>query len=157
MTRTMKTPIKLDDNKNILAIFYASWCGHCQQFEQEQWETVCTSIPNSICIEETDLKGDLTKVLESFGITGEKAVNAFIKQKEEIKGFPSIFKLEDGVFMEFPADKSRTSAEIVKWFKGTLQIKKGGKRRQRKTSQRKTHHKMKRGRKTEKRGYLSIF
>lgn len=85
---------------------YAVWCGHCDALAPE-WEEMERKNKKKhvkfVSIEETKIASEIPKLNQKYGV------------ELEAKGFPTIFKIQDGK-LEYYESGERTAKKITDWY-----------------------------------------
>ena len=95
--------------KIIIGKVYASWCSHCVELNKF-WPNIISSVKKSlpnknmirfVSIEETGLDNKLNNFYKKYNITNS--------EKVKVNGYPTIFKIKNGIITYFDGDRNEES------------------------------------------------
>eukprot|EP01114_Cavostelium_apophysatum_P013747 TRINITY_DN33_c0_g1_i1.p1 TRINITY_DN33_c0_g1~~TRINITY_DN33_c0_g1_i1.p1 ORF type:complete len:484 (-),score=163.93 TRINITY_DN33_c0_g1_i1:9-1460(-) len=92
----------LSDNSLVLVEFYAPWCGHCKKLAPE-YEKAATTLRES---------GVTAKLAQ---VDADNEINAALRDKFDIRGFPTLKLFRNGVPSEY--EGGRSADEIVTYIR----------------------------------------
>jgi len=102
-------PIANANNKAVVVLIHAKWCGHCQRLEPE-WKSMKTALDNNVNqhiifeeIESADLDTKLPLMSKNY-MNGKPL---------EYRGFPTIGSIRNGKFEMYGG--GRTAPELLQW------------------------------------------
>jgi thiol-disulfide isomerase/thioredoxin len=102
-------PVASANNKVVVVLIHAKWCGHCQRLEPE-WKSMKDSLDNNMNqhiifeeIESADLDTKLPLVSKTY-MNGKPL---------EYRGFPTIGSIRNGKFEMYGG--GRTAPELLEW------------------------------------------
>lgn len=102
------------NNKAVIVLIHADWCGHCKRLEPE-WKSMKESLDNNVNqhiifeeIESADLDTKLPLVSKTY-MNGKPL---------EYRGFPTIGSIRNGKFEMYGG--GRTAPELVEWVRGLV-------------------------------------
>jgi len=102
------------NNKAVIVLIHAEWCGHCKRLEPE-WKLMKESLDNNVKqhvifeeIESAELDTKLPMVSKTY-MNGKPL---------EYRGFPTIGSIRNGKFEMYSG--GRTAPELLEWVRGLL-------------------------------------
>ena len=116
-----KNPTGLGDEKNIIVLVYADWCGHCQALKPE-WEKM-----------EEAMKGDerceIVKI-ESEDKSGLENLNSRLDgERIDVSGYPTILSIDGQTRKHHMYNGGRSADALIAWAKNGGKPLVGGRRK----------------------------